>query len=146
MYVQQAKPANAARTPISTMLMGISESGFDYPPTNERRCAFQSRIKYTSKGEHFYASSRDHGRPGGAIFCGDDGANPTLHVRRELVITVQTSAHKTRLPTRGLLGSRHHHAAAFAARPSKIIANQPICGQHRVVAAGAAEHNPRRDG
>jgi len=29
-----------------------------------------------------------------------------------LVITVQPSAHKTRLPTRGLLGSRHHHAAA----------------------------------
>jgi hypothetical protein len=46
MYVQQAKPANAARTPISTMLMGISESGFDYPPTNERRCAFQSRMPF----------------------------------------------------------------------------------------------------
>jgi len=41
---------------------GVSESSFDYPPTNERRCAFQSRIKYTSKGEHFYASRRDHGR------------------------------------------------------------------------------------
>jgi hypothetical protein len=35
---------------------GISERSFDYPPTNERRGAFQSRIKYTSKGEHFYAS------------------------------------------------------------------------------------------
>jgi len=43
-------------------LMGISESSFDYPPTNERRCAFQSRIKYTSTGEHFYASRRDHSR------------------------------------------------------------------------------------
>jgi hypothetical protein len=53
MYVHQAKPANPARTSISSWLMGISESSFDYPPTNERRCAFQSRIKYTSKGEHF---------------------------------------------------------------------------------------------
>jgi hypothetical protein len=33
--------------------MGISESSFDYPPTNERRSAFQSRIKYTSKGNIF---------------------------------------------------------------------------------------------
>jgi hypothetical protein len=33
---------------------GISESSFDYPPTNERRCAFQSRIKYTSKGGTFF--------------------------------------------------------------------------------------------
>jgi hypothetical protein len=47
MYVHQAKPANAARTAISFSLMGISESSFDYPPTNERRCAFQSRIKYS---------------------------------------------------------------------------------------------------
>jgi hypothetical protein len=47
MYVHQAKPANAARTAISFSVMGISESSFDYPPTNERRCAFQSRIKYS---------------------------------------------------------------------------------------------------
>ena len=52
MYVHQAKPANADRTIIfiSASLMGVSESSFDYPPTNERRCAFQSRIKYTSTG------------------------------------------------------------------------------------------------
>ena len=31
------------------MVMGFSESSFDYPPTNERRCAFQLRIKYTVK-------------------------------------------------------------------------------------------------
>jgi hypothetical protein len=48
MYVHQAKPANPERTIISLSLMGISESSFDYPPTNERRCAFQSRIKYAS--------------------------------------------------------------------------------------------------
>jgi hypothetical protein len=49
MYVHQAKPANADRTAISSSLMGVSESSFDYPPTNERRCAFQSRIKYTCR-------------------------------------------------------------------------------------------------
>ena len=47
MYVHQAKPANPARTTISSSLMRISESSFDYPPTTERRCAFQSRIKYS---------------------------------------------------------------------------------------------------
>jgi hypothetical protein len=39
--VHQAKPTNPARKSISSSVMGISESSFDYPPTNERRCAFQ---------------------------------------------------------------------------------------------------------
>ena len=60
-YVHQAKPANADRTTISSSLMGVSESSFDYPPTNERRCAFQSRIKYTSTGSQ---PSSQNKRPG----------------------------------------------------------------------------------
>jgi hypothetical protein len=33
--------------------MGISESSFDYPPTKERRCAFQCASKILQRGNIF---------------------------------------------------------------------------------------------
>jgi hypothetical protein len=47
MSTRRSRPMRTGR-PYPPRSWGFSESSFDYPPTNERWCVFQSRIKYAS--------------------------------------------------------------------------------------------------